>query len=234
MNREKIGLDARLCQLGQKKRARRLAAFERLLQLLRRGLAVGWVWNLPLFRRSGGWVLLACGSALVYALSLLLSACERLLKNRWMEALRGRRAASVTEQLGAFSRRDVLLAVRIAVFYHARWLGRSLLLCAFPALLTAVGVRLAAGGVSKPVFYGGAVGLAVLWGAALFFLLAAWEPLQTAASLLIDPNSFAQRKSSLAQLDKNCFRLAKFSFSWLMLSGGARFQARALFASIRQ
>ena len=231
MDREKIGLDARACQLGQHRPARRLAVFEQAVRLLRLELALGWLWNVKAFQWTTGWIVLLSVGVMVYLLSLLLSACERLMKNRWMDALRRRRFCSLAECLSDFSLRDVLLAVRIAAFCSGRLFVRGVLLLSLPAMMTAAAVwRAYVGGVGRTVFCGGAAGLAAVWFAAVFFLLTAREPLLAAASLLIDADSFARRKSSLARLDDDCFQLTRFCFSWQTLPIGARFQARAIYA----
>lgn len=233
MDRERIGLQARLCQLGRHRSARRLTEFEMTVRLLRRGVLLGWLRAWPQFTPSAGWIALLSASVVFYLLSLLLSTCERLVKNRWMGALRRDRRGTVSDSLIGFSPSDVLLAVRVAVFYRVRLLGRALLLFSLPALLTAAAVWFVLdSGVSRAILIGGAVCLLLFWLAALFFFWAAREPLLTAASLLTDRSSFAQRKSSLARLDKDCFRLARFSFSWLFLSSGVRFQAKAIFGEI--
>ncbi len=235
MDREQIGLQARICQLGQHKTARRLALFEALLRLLRRGLVFGWLRSWPQFRPSAIWIALLCGSLLFYGLSLWLSACERLIGNRWMNALRRRRHVSCTELLLAFTRRDALLAVRVSCFYRLHLFGRYLLLFSVPAVLTAAAVlRIAEAQVSRAVFYGGTICLTLIWLCAAFFSMAAREPLQAAVALQTDPECYAQRKSSLARMDKDCFQLLRFCFSWLMLPRGARRQAKAIYASIRQ
>ena len=99
MDRERIGLQARICQLGQHKTARRLNGFAWLLKRLRRWLLVGWLWNLPQIRLTIGWIVLLCAALLFYLLSLWLSAGERLIQNRWLAALRQR----IAERLAALA-----------------------------------------------------------------------------------------------------------------------------------
>ena len=163
-------------------------------------------------------------------LSCLLTACERLLKNRWMASLRAERPRRVADVLIAFSARDVLLSVRLAAFYWLHLLGRGILLLSLPTALTAAALIVFVSGVSRKVFIGGAVCLLLLWLAALFFFCAARESLRAAAALITDESRFEQRKSSLARLDKGCLQLAKCSVSWLPLPGCARFQAKAIYA----
>ncbi len=235
MDRERIGLQARICQLGQHNTARRLNGFAWLLKRLRRWLLVGWLWNLPQIRLTTGWIVLLCAGLLFYLLSLWLSAGERLIKNRWLAALRQRQSVTLADLLIAFSRRDLLLSARVAAFYRSRLCGRWFCILAVPVLLTGVSLQLVyEQGVSRLVFIGGATCLTLIWLAALFFCSAAREPLRTAASLITDQDSFAKRKSSLARLDKCCFQLMRFRLFWLFLPGGVSEQARAIYGSIRQ
>ncbi len=235
MSRERIGIEARLCQCGHHRQSAGLLFFEKMLFVLRFGLAAAWVSAWRFAGASLPWILLAAASIVFFCASLILSACERLLKNRWMKTLRSKTPAALSDLLCAFTFRDVVLAVRIGWYYRWRSAVRSLLFWTVPLVFALwIVFRVSQPGLSRAAF------AVLLSGFALFFLvslgcfLSAREALRVSTSLLTDPESFAQRKNSLIRLDKDCFSLLKLSLSFLFLPENVRFQAKALYALIGQ
>ncbi|HBL41580.1 MAG TPA: hypothetical protein DDY98_08535 [Ruminococcaceae bacterium] len=231
MNRERIGIEARLCQCGHRRQAVGLRFFEKGITVLRLALLVAWLVAYPKNGFSLPWIVLACFSGVFFALSLLLSSCGRLLKNRWMKSLRCGQAVTITDLMVDFTVRDIVLAVRIEWYYRWRLTVRAVLFGTIPlALAWFIVWRLIQQGVSVRMFTAYSVGLVLFFSVSLLCFLSAWEALKVSISLLADRESFERRKNDLVRLDKDCFFLLKFSLSFLFLPENVRFQAKVLFA----